>query len=180
MEEFMNLEYLKNLAEISDSDAQYQLGCVYADGKIVTKDYVEAMKYLSLSAMQGHIEAIFNLGEIYHFGLGVYSIDYEKAIKFYLIPATNGMAQACYNIGDCYTQMEDLYQASIWYTVAYRLGGDSNPGFFLMTEVSKTTLTLDNPRAYCKCQAEAEDLLNLIKNKITISAKSLKWITLFV
>jgi TPR repeat protein len=38
----------------SDTDSQYRLGCRYANGVGVAKDYVQAYRWLRLAANRGH------------------------------------------------------------------------------------------------------------------------------
>ena len=48
----------KKLSAENDSDAQYMLGYLYATGKGVLKDYVEAHKWFNLAASHGNNDAI--------------------------------------------------------------------------------------------------------------------------
>ena len=48
----------KKLSAANDSDAQYMLGYLYATGKGVLKDYVEAHKWFNLAASHGNKNAI--------------------------------------------------------------------------------------------------------------------------
>ncbi len=54
-------EYLY-LAEKGDALAQSKLGFMYAEGKGVTKDYTEALKWYRKAVAQGEVYAQFNLG----------------------------------------------------------------------------------------------------------------------
>ncbi len=48
------LKEFRALAEQGDADAQFNLGVMYAEGRGVPKDYVQAYMWLSLAAAQGH------------------------------------------------------------------------------------------------------------------------------
>ena len=48
----------KKLSAENDNDAQYMLGYMYATGKGVLKDYVEAHKWFNLAASHGNNDAI--------------------------------------------------------------------------------------------------------------------------
>jgi myo-inositol-1-phosphate synthase len=58
-------------AEQGYAEAQYNLGCCYANGTGVTKDEVEAVKWFRKAAGQGYAEAQYNLGLCYANGTGV-------------------------------------------------------------------------------------------------------------
>ena len=49
-------EALRTQAEQGDSDAQYKLGAVYAEGEGVPQDYVQAHKWLNLAASRASAE----------------------------------------------------------------------------------------------------------------------------
>lgn len=68
------LEQLKRDAEQGDAEAQYQLGCCYANGLGVEIDMVEAVRWFALAAEQGVALAQHALGNCYYYGYGV---DYD-------------------------------------------------------------------------------------------------------
>lgn len=80
-------------ADQGDVTAQSQLGFMYANGKGVPQDYVEAVKWLLLAANQGDARAQFNLGIMYHSGRGVPQ-DAAEAVKWYHLSASQGFAPA--------------------------------------------------------------------------------------
>ena len=53
---------LRTKAEQGDKEAQYSLGHIYYTGEIVSKDIVEAVKWLRKAAEQGDARAQFSLG----------------------------------------------------------------------------------------------------------------------
>jgi TPR repeat protein len=59
------------LANQGDRVAQFKLGVMYEEGKGVTKDSREAIKWYSVASAQGFPEAAFNLGRLYHEGRGI-------------------------------------------------------------------------------------------------------------
>src|SRR5210317_1323487 len=61
----------KSLAETGDAEAQFQLGNLYAEGRIVPNDFVEATKWFRKSADQGLAKSQYTLGVIHSGGLGV-------------------------------------------------------------------------------------------------------------
>ena len=52
------------LAEQGNADAQYMLGLIYFNGRLVPQDYGAAVKWLRLAADQGNEEASYLLGLI--------------------------------------------------------------------------------------------------------------------
>jgi TPR repeat protein len=92
----------------------------YVDG-----DYETAHKELSSLAEDGHSEAQFTLGFMYHFGKGV-AQNYAETAKWYRRAADQGYAKAQYNLGNLYRDgfgvPQDLLRASMWYELATRSG----------------------------------------------------------
>ena len=92
----MHLQHLKeSTAEQEDAEAQFNLGMRYLNGEGVPMNKKEAVKWLHLSAEQGHIQAEFMLGKAqyhlgswYHYGKNVQQ-DYAKAAKWYRRAAEN-------------------------------------------------------------------------------------------
>ena len=77
------------LAENGGSDAQYNLGYLYENGKGVPQDYAEAVRWYRLAAEQGDASAQNNLGNKYLEGKGVPQ-DYAEAINWYRLAADAG------------------------------------------------------------------------------------------
>ncbi len=69
--------------------AQFNLGWMYTEGKGVTQDYAEAVKWYRLSAAQSYAPAQHNLGVMYDNGQGV-TQDYTEAMKWYRLSAAQG------------------------------------------------------------------------------------------
>ena len=83
------LAELRVRAEKGEASAQYYLGNMYADGKGVAKDEVEAVKWFRKAADQGYAPAQFNLGVMYWFGNGVVKDELE-AYKWFLLSGAQG------------------------------------------------------------------------------------------
>lgn len=100
-------EALHKEAERGDAEAQYNLGKMYASGKVVADEYNynEAVKWYIKAAEQGHIKAQYALGEIYSSSSieGV-TQDYKEAAKWYIKAAEQGHVKAKYNLGLLYAQ----------------------------------------------------------------------------
>ncbi len=62
------VEFLQPFADQGTAEAQYRLGRLYADGKGVTKDYVEARRLIERAAGQGHPLALNALGQMFKYG----------------------------------------------------------------------------------------------------------------
>ena len=78
------------------ADAQYNLGIMYANGRGIPQDYVQAHMWLNLAADQGYATAQFNLGFMYAQGRGVPQ-DYVQAHMWLNLAAVNGDADAINN-----------------------------------------------------------------------------------
>lgn len=66
-----NIATLTQNAKAGDAKAQNDLGDAYYDGKGVTKNFTEAVKWYTKAAEQGYAEAQKNLGWCYNYGKGV-------------------------------------------------------------------------------------------------------------
>src|SRR5262249_17571412 len=73
---------LRSKAEAGDSQAQAQLGDLYAKGEGVTNSYSEAAKWYRLAVEKGCPEAELGLGQLYEAGQGV-SKDLDRAVQLY-------------------------------------------------------------------------------------------------
>lgn len=134
-------KYFRQAADQGDTDVQYSLGRMYAEGFDVPKDAAEAEKWYRKAAEgyrkaaeQGDAAAQTNLGWMYQEGLGVAKNDAE-AVKWYRKAAEQGDAAAQNNLGWMYQRglgvPTDYVEAVKWYkeaaeqgnvTAQYRLG----------------------------------------------------------
>ncbi|MGI9383949.1 MAG: tetratricopeptide repeat protein [Methyloligellaceae bacterium] len=62
---------IRTQAEQGDAKAQYTLGTMYRDGRGVTQDYDEALRWWRKSAELGLVDAQYALGNIYAGGAGI-------------------------------------------------------------------------------------------------------------
>ena len=79
----------KAKAEKGDAHAQSNLGVMYATGRGVAKDEVEAVKWYRKAADQGDAGPQVNLGGMYWFGNGVVKDELE-AYKWFLLSGAQG------------------------------------------------------------------------------------------
>ena len=84
---------LQKAADSGDADAQALLGLIYQDGRGVTSDFKEAVKWFSASASQGNANGQFWLGKCYANGRGV-GKDYKEAVKWLTKSAEQGNDEA--------------------------------------------------------------------------------------
>ena len=88
-------------------------------------NYSEAFKFCSVAAEQGHAEAQYNLGSMYHEGEGV-KRDYIKAVEWLQKAAEQGYADAQNNLGYMYDRgqgvKQDYFKAFEWYQKAAEQG----------------------------------------------------------
>ncbi|TMH35181.1 MAG: sel1 repeat family protein [Betaproteobacteria bacterium] len=90
------------LADKGDSEAQYRLGTLYAEGKGVEQNDTTAMALFQRAADQGNALAQYNVGASYAAGLGVTKSDADAA-KWFKRAADQGMAYAQLNLGLMYS-----------------------------------------------------------------------------
>ena len=93
--------YYTLAADQGSTNAQYNLGFIYKDGKGVPVDYEKALHYYKLAAEGGALSAYNNIGVMYKEGLGVPQ-SYEKAFEYYKVGADKGNRVAQYNLGNLY------------------------------------------------------------------------------
>ena len=109
------------LAEQGNTLAQFSLGWLYEDGRGVTQDHKEAVKWYRKAAEQGFEDAQFNLGLMYSQGKGVLQ-DYKEAVKWYRKAAEKGLGNAQFNLAVMYMKGQGVPQnniyAYIWANIA--------------------------------------------------------------
>lgn len=103
LKDIENFEKWKPLAELGETWAEYNLGWVYDNGRGVTKDEVEAVRWYRKAAEQGYADAQNNLGVMYEYGTGVTKNDIE-AIHWYRKAEGAGNDQAFKNLELMYSQ----------------------------------------------------------------------------
>ena len=120
-----NQTALQRAAEQGDAKAQFNLGLIYAEGKGVSKNNAEAVRWFRQAAEQGNAEAQVKLGVAYARGIEVPKNDAEAA-KWYRRAAVAGNAEAQFNLGSMYAKgdgvPEDDAEAVRWFRQAAEQG----------------------------------------------------------
>ena len=123
------------LSKNGDSESQFYLGLMYANGQGVEQSYEEAVKWYRKSAYQGNAGAQNNLGVKYANGQGVEQ-SYEEAVKWYRKSADQGNAWAQNNLGLSYEYgqgVEQSYEEAVgWFRKSAdqgNAGAQNNLGF---------------------------------------------------
>lgn len=121
----MNVEQLTQCANKDSVEAQYNLGVIYYQGKIVPQDYKKAFEWYSKAAKKGDTKSQYNLGWIYYQGNGVKQ-DYKKSFEWYLKVAQKGDVKAQHNIGWMFMEgkgaKKDKVLAYKWINIAASQG----------------------------------------------------------
>ena len=78
----------KPKAEAGNEAAQNNLGILYREGKGITQNYSEAIKWFQRSADQGSAWGQYNLGMAYELGLG-FPANQQEALKWYRLLIVN-------------------------------------------------------------------------------------------
>jgi hypothetical protein len=119
---------LSLLASQENSVARYNLGVAYYNGKGVTQNYSEAVKWYQVSAAMGFAPAMHNLGWMYYKGLGV-TQDYREALRLYRLAAEKGLAEAQRDMGVMSAEgkgvTQDYIYAHMWSNIAASNGADA-------------------------------------------------------
>jgi hypothetical protein len=112
-------------AEQGDVDAQFNLGLLYYQGRVVTQGDREAMRWFRAAAEQGHGTALNNLGYMYQEGRGALQ-DEREAVKWYRLAAEQGNVDGQYNLGLSYQEGRGVIQSNEeaygWWSVAAKRG----------------------------------------------------------
>ena len=88
------LPLFREAAEQGHAEAQYSLGFMYREGRIVERSYVEALTWFSEAAEQGHADAQFYVGYMYWRGEGGPASDDAEAVTWYCKAAAQGHQRA--------------------------------------------------------------------------------------
>lgn len=124
------VELFRKSAEQGNSEAQYELGKAYYYGKVVTQNYIEALKWYKMAAAQGHTKATHSVGYIYFRGFHnkEQNSDYKEAMKW-LSKISNYSSAQCV-IGHIYSNggdgiKKDIDSAIKWYLKAANQGSST-------------------------------------------------------
>ena len=120
------LRITRPLAAKGEAWAQSFLGASYRNGKGVSKNHAEAVKWYRLAAAQGYAEAQLSLGFMLHY----YKKDYVEGVKWYRLAAAQGLAQAQVNMGFVYSygqgEVQDYSEAVKWHELAAAQGHEDS------------------------------------------------------
>lgn len=81
----------------------------------------KAVHYLEFAAKSDHSKSMYELGDIYYWGIGIEK-DREKAEYWYTLAAEAGYAEAQYALGYIFSQKNDLEQEIEWFWHAAKQG----------------------------------------------------------
>lgn len=116
-------KYLMEAGKIGDADSQYELAKLCYDGKSKLLNEREILIWLEKAAVQGHLAAQMELGDMYKYGLcGLDVEDYDKGIYWFTMAGEQGDTDAMMNAGDMYVVVGDKEKAREWYQRAYDAG----------------------------------------------------------
>ena len=108
-------------AERGNTQAQFNLGWMYAEGRGVRQDDAEAVRWYRQAAAQRYAQAQYNLGWMYANGRGVRQDDAE-AFRWFRQAADQGYAQAQTYLGVMYAEgrgvRQDDAEAFRWFRQA--------------------------------------------------------------
>lgn len=95
---------LEDKAFAGEPEAQHDLAAIYTAGHSgVAQDYDRAATWFREAADNGVANAAYNLGVLYHQGVGV-DQSLPEAIKWYQVAARQGHPEAHYNLGIAYVE----------------------------------------------------------------------------
>ncbi len=113
------------LAQKGDPVAEYNLGVLYAQNRVIQRDYSLAMQWYLAAAEQGYAQAQTSLGMLYESGTGIPQ-DYQKALHWLTLAAMQRNATAQLQVGQMYAAglgvPQDYREAVKWYRLASEQG----------------------------------------------------------
>ena len=119
------MENINLLAYSGHTEAQYQLGWFYENGKGVERDYNQAMHWYKKAAERGHVGAMFALGQCYE-EICIEEVDRFEAYQWYFKAAEQGHVGAKYKLGFLYSKngqaWTEYVQEFKWYYQAAEKG----------------------------------------------------------
>ena len=112
------LRLLRQGMQAGDSEAQVNLGYLYARGHGVREDQQEALRLYQLSADQGNSEGMNAVGYKYLFGTGV-RVDAVKAVHWFCLAIGQGNPRAMNNLAQMlgsgsYVMRDEAEARSLW------------------------------------------------------------------
>mmetsp|Transcript_25655 Transcript_25655/g.71779 ORF Transcript_25655/g.71779 Transcript_25655/m.71779 type:complete len:673 (-) Transcript_25655:90-2108(-) len=120
------LYYYREAAENNDMDAITNLGFCYFTGNGVSVDGLEACRWLSRAARNGHPKAQLFLGKLYLAGSPGIDADHQAAVFYFQNAAQKGELEAHSHLGCCYQKgtgvLKDLHMAEKHFRIAADAG----------------------------------------------------------
>jgi TPR repeat protein len=117
--------WYQKAAQAGHTNAQVNLALMYAEGRGVEFNDLEAARWYRRAAEAGDVRAQYALGLMYHMGQGV-SQDYDDAIHWYETAARQGDPNAMNNMAFMYGMGEGVEQSNIeayaWFALAASRG----------------------------------------------------------
>jgi len=117
--------WYRKAAEKGNTDAQVNLAVMYAEGRGVELNGLNAARWYRKAAEAGNVIAQYNLAVMYHLGQGI-SKSYDDAIDWYEKAARQGNANAMNNLAFMYGMGEGVVQSNVdayvWFALAASRG----------------------------------------------------------
>lgn len=159
-------------AKKGEQKAQYNLGLIYYEGKLVKQDYEKAFYWFTKSAEQHNDKAQYNLGVMYANGQGVQK-NFKNAYYWFFKAAKKGNTDAKYNLGVMYSSGQGVEKnnaaAISMYVDASRAGHIQAPYNIAVLFFNGRDLKKDNIQAYAWASlAEKRGLLQARDIKLRI------------
>ena len=157
-------EEWRPLAEMGHAESQFLLGLMYREGRAVTQDLANSVRWLRKAAEQGHVGARFHLARTLREGLGS-DQDHAEAVRWFGLAAEQGHAEAAFILSLMHRNGEGVVpddgEAARWYRVAADLGhGQARFALGAVTQAGKG-VEQDPVRAYAWYSLSADSGVKL-------------------
>ena len=119
------MQNLEKIARLGNPEAQYTLGSLYMQGKIIKKNHELARTWFQMAADNGHTASQGNLGIIFLKGMGV-SKNLKMAFQYALSAARKGYSKSQFQVARSYFKglgiAINLKEAEAWFIKAANSG----------------------------------------------------------
>ena len=152
------MQYWVMAADKNYANAQYRLGYLYREGKILPTDDKQSFEWMKMAAENGHVAAQMVVGAQYEEGRGV-ARNLIEARRWYLRAAIKGNLLAKNNVAQLYRLEKDCNNAKKWFESAIESGiASAKANLGEMIANGECGLPVDKPKALIMIyQAAAAD-----------------------
>ncbi len=110
-------------AEAGDVSAALKLAALHEQGKLGSRNYIQAMHWYKMAAYQGDVNAMYQVASIYEFGQGKVQLSPDQAVEWYGRAAQRGHVYSLYRLAAvhaAHASLDDV-EGYTWLMISRRL-----------------------------------------------------------